>query len=202
MTSVQNLCGNVPVIAILRGITEAEITDICDVLFRAGVHALEIPLNTPNAIRIIATAVNHCSSRQIVGAGTVLTPDEVNAVADAGGKFIISPNTDVSVISETVKRGLISIPGFLTPSEAFTAIAAGADFLKLFPAGNFGIDYVKNLQAVIKTPILAVGGIGPDNGKDFLSVCAGLGIGSAIFKPGDTQETVEKKAAALLAAIR
>ena len=183
-----------PIVAILRGITPAEVPGVCDALAAAGIGLLEIPLNSPDAIEGIRTAVRHCGDRQMVGAGTVLTPDEVRHVFSAGGEFIISPNTDPAVIRKTKELGMISIPGFLTPSEAFTAMAAGADYLKLFPAGAMGTGYVKDLKAVIKKPILAVGGVGPENLRDFMKVCVGAGIGTAEHLRRGVNETGRRSA--------
>ena len=179
-----------PAIAILRGLTTAEAPAVCDALYAAGITLLEIPLNSPDPINTIAAAVKHCGDRQMVGAGTVLTPQNVRDVASAGGKFIISPNTDVDVIKETKKCGLVSIPGFFTASEGFVAQAAGADYLKLFPA-ILGPTYVKDLKAVIKLPIMAVGGVNAGNTPDFMKVCCGVGIGSAIYKAGRSAAEVE-----------
>jgi 2-dehydro-3-deoxyphosphogalactonate aldolase len=190
-----------PAIAILRGITPPEVPDICDALFEAGITLLEIPLNSPDACTSIAAAVKHCSTRQMAGAGTVLTPDDVRQVHAAGGMFVISPNTDTAVISETKRTGMISIPGFFTASEAFTAIHAGADYLKLFPA-ILGPGYVKDLKAVIKAPILAVGGVNAGNIPDFMKLCSGVGIGSAIYKPGDTPDIVKEKALAIVNSLK
>ena len=179
-----------PLVAILRGITTPEVPDVCDVLFKSGIKLLEIPLNSPNAFESIAAAVKHCGDRQMVGAGTVLTPEDVRGVKAAGGLFIISPNTDVDVIRETKKQGMLSIPGFFTASEGFTALKAGADYLKLFPA-ILGPGYVKDLKAVIKTPIMAVGGVNAQNLGAFLKVCCGAGIGSALYKAGKSLEDLE-----------
>ena len=179
-----------PVVAILRGLTTPEVPSVCDALWAAGITILEIPLNSPDPITTIAAAVKHCGERQMVGAGTVLTPEDVRNVAAAGGKFIISPNTDVDVIRETKKCGLVSIPGFFTASEGFIAQAAGADFLKLFPA-ILGPTYVKDLKAVIKLPIMAVGGVNAENTSAFMKVCCGVGIGSAIYTPGRSAAEVE-----------
>lgn len=191
-----------PAVAILRGVTPDEVCDVCDVLFEAGITLLEIPLNSPNPFDSIARAAKHCEGRQLVGAGTVLTPEDVRNVHKAGGTFIISPNTDPDVIRETVALDMISIPGFFTASEAFTAIKAGAHFLKLFPAGQLGPAYVKDLKAVIKTPIMAVGGVNPQNIPDFMKVCCGVGIGSAVYKPGKTLEQIKADATAIVAATR
>ena len=191
-----------PLIAILRGITPAEIPGVCDALFENGIMLLEIPLNTPDAFTCIAEAVRYAGTRQLVGAGTVLSPEDVCRVNDCGGRFIISPNTDTAVIRKTKELGLISIPGFFTPTEGFTAIAAGADYLKLFPAGCMGKGYVKDLQAVIKKPILAVGGVNEENLKEFLSVCPGAGIGGALYKIGRSAEEVSVCARKLMEIVK
>ena len=180
-----------PLVAILRGITPAEVPAVCDVLYENGIRLLEIPLNSPEPLRSIAIAVQHCGDRQMVGAGTVLTAEAVRDVKQAGGCFIISPNTDVEVIRETKKQGLLSIPGFFTASEGFTALKAGADYLKLFPA-ILGPGYVKDLKAVIKAPIMAVGGVNAQNLGAFLKVCCGAGIGSALYKAGKSLEDLDR----------
>ena len=190
-----------PVVAILRGLTTPEVPSVCDALWAAGITILEVPLNSPDPITTIAAAVKHCGERQMVGAGTVLTPENVRQVAEAGGKFIISPNTDVDVIRETKKCGLLSIPGFFTASEAFTAQKAGADYLKLFPA-VLGPGYVKDLKAVVTLPILAVGGVNAANTPDFMKVCCGVGIGSAIYKAGRSAAEVESCAKEIIAKLK
>lgn len=172
-----------PVIAILRGITKEEIELVCDALYESGIKLLEVPLNTPDAFTCIKIASEYCSARQMVGAGTVLTSEDVLKVKESGGKFIISPNTDEEIIKKTKELSLISIPGFFTATEGFKAIKAGADLLKLFPA-CLGPSYIKDLQAVIKVPILAVGGVNMENLASFLGVARGAGIGGAIYKPG------------------
>ncbi len=182
-----------PVVAILRGITPGEVPEVCDVLLDAGIRILEIPLNSPDACTSIKIAAEHCAGRQMVGAGTVLTPEDVRNVKAAGGTFIISPNTDPDVIRETKACGMLSMPGFFTASEGFTALKAGADYLKLFPA-ILGPSYVKDLQAVIKAPIFAVGGVNAGNIPDFLKLCAGVGIGSALYKAGKSLEDIKADA--------
>ena len=190
-----------PAVAILRGITNDEVISVCDTLYEAGIRLLEIPLNSPDAIRSIAIASEHCKGRMTVGAGTVLTVEDVNNVHKAGGTFIISPNTDTDVIKETKKLGMLSIPGFFTATEGFAAIKAGADYLKLFPA-CLGPSYVKDLKAVIKTPIMAVGGVNSNNIPDFMKVCCGVGIGSALYKAGKSLEDVRKDAEAIVKAVK
>ncbi|MBO4619540.1 MAG: 2-dehydro-3-deoxy-6-phosphogalactonate aldolase [Victivallales bacterium] len=183
-----------PIVAILRGITLAEIPAVCDILHEHRINLLEVPLNTPNALEAIALAAKHSEGRQLVGAGTVLTSEQVKLVKVAGGQFIISPNTEAAVIHETVRQEMLSMPGFLTPSEALAALAAGAHYLKLFPAGNFGADYIKNLRAVVKAPIFAVGGVTSQNLAEFLEVCRGVGIGGNLFKPGKSLEAIHRDA--------
>lgn len=192
-----------PLIAILRGIKPEEMLAVCGVLAEEGIRLIEVPLNSPDALRSIgfAAAHFHGGSQLLIGAGTVLTTTDVERVAQAGGKYIISPNCDAAVIRRTVELGLVSIPGFLTPTEGFAAAAAGAHFLKLFPAGPFGVGYIKDLKAVLKTPILAVGGVNSDNLGSFLKQCAGAGIGSSIYKPGKSLEQIRQDARALLAVL-
>ena len=191
-----------PIIAILRGITPDEVPAVCDQLWEAGITILEVPLNSPDALQSIKLAVQHVGDRQLVGGGTALTPAEVHAVAAAGGQFIVSPNTNLDVIWETIANSMVSIPGFLTPSEAFAALKAGAHYLKLFPARPFGSAYVRDLQIVLKARILAVGGVGVDDMGEFLGLCAGVGIGSALYKPGSTPEEVGARARELTARCR
>jgi len=197
----EKLLSGCPLVAILRGITPAEVPAVCDVLYENGIRLLEIPLNSPEPLRSIAIAVQHCGDRQMVGAGTVLTAEAVRDVKQAGGCFIISPNTDVEVIRETKKQGMLSIPGFFTASEGFTALKAGADYLKLFPA-ILGPGYVKDLKAVIKAPIMAVGGVNAQNLGDFMKVCCGAGIGSALYKAGKPLEDLARDTAELVRIVK
>ena len=189
-----------PAIAILRGITPGETEQVCDALFNAGIRLLEIPLNSPDPFTSIQRAATHCGERMIVGAGTVLTCEDVSKVQQAGGKFIVSPNTAPEVIRATKMAGMVSIPGFFTASEAFIAMQAGADYLKLFPS-MLGPGYIKDLKAVIKTPILAVGGVNMGNIPSFMEVCDGVGIGSAIYKPGRTPAETEAAAREIVKAV-
>jgi len=191
-----------PIVAILRGIKLEEVPEVCAILADNQINLLEIPLNTPNALQCIAEAVKCAAPGQLVGAGTVLTPENVEAVHAAGGKFIISPNTDSSVIIKTKELGMLSIPGCFTATECFTAQAAGADYIKLFPAGSIGASYIKDLQAVIKLPFMAVGGVNAKNMAEFLKVCSGVGIGSALYKPGKSMSDIRRDAEAMAAVVK
>jgi len=193
----EDLLTECPLIAILRGITVEEVPAVCDVLFQAGVRLLEIPLNSPDPYKSIAAAIRYCGSRMMVGAGTVLTPEETEQVGKAGGQFIISPNTYEPVIRRTKELGMLSMPGFFTASEGFEALRAGADYLKLFPA-CLGPGYIKDLKAVIKAPIFAVGGVNAKNLAEFLKVCRGAGIGSAFYKPGKSLDDLARDSAELV----
>lgn len=181
-----------PLIAILRGITPSEVIEVSKTMYNAGIRLLEITLNSPDALESIRLAAEywHKDEQMLIGAGTVLTPDEARAVAAAGGRFVISPDTNPEVIKATKAAGMISIPGFFTATEAFTALKAGADYLKLFPAEQAGPGYIKALKAVVKAPIMAVGGVGVSNLADFLKVAAGAGIGSNFYKSGKSMEAI------------
>ena len=193
-----------PVVAILRGITPDEMISVCDVLFESGIRVLEVPLNSPDACESIRRAAEkyHADNSMLIGAGTVLSVEDVQNVVAAGGKFIISPDTNADVIKETKRLGLTSIPGFFTPTEGFAALRAGADYLKLFPAGVNGVGYIKDLRAVIKAPMLAVGGVNEGNIPEFLKLCSGVGIGSALYKPGKSLEEIRETAVKMVQAAR
>jgi len=186
------------IVVILRGVKEEEVIDVCETIVEAGVRFMEIPLNTPNALNCIALAAKHFKSSHIhIGAGTVLETKDVDAVFSAGGKYIISPNTDTAVIKRTRELGMLSIPGFATPTEAFAAIKAGADILKCFPCGN--PENIAVLKSVIPLPILAVGGITPQNRDTFLKTADGLGVGIGIYRSGMTMEELSRSAKEFMA---
>ena len=200
---VDEALGRVPVVAILRGIRPNEVVAVADALIEAGVSVIEIPLNSPEPFDSIARLAKHASSRAVIGAGTVLDVAALDGVAEAGGQIAVTPNSNVAVIERALERGLVPMPGFQTATEAFAAYAAGARYLKLFPAGPAGIDHLKALQAVMPASarLLAVGGIGADNAREWLTAgVAGLGIGSDIYRPGDSAEAVHAKAKAIVAA--
>ncbi|MBR9652714.1 2-dehydro-3-deoxy-6-phosphogalactonate aldolase [Thalassovita aquimarina] len=186
-------------IAILRGVTPDSVVSICEVLVEAGIGTIEVPLNSPEAFRSIEAAARALGDRATFGAGTVLRAEDVDRVRDAGGKIIVSPNTDVSVIARTIALGLRSFPGVMTPTDGFKALAAGADALKLFPGEIIGPAGLKAMKAVFPagTQLYAVGGVQPENVEKWRAAGAsGLGIGSALFKAGDTVRDTEWRLAA------
>lgn len=191
------------IIAILRGITPDEAVPVCTALVDAGITLIEVPLNSPNATDSIARAVKALGERAEIGAGTVLSEEDVRAVAQAGGSFIVSPDTNEAVIAETVRLGLKSYPGVFSPSDAFKAIRTGASGLKFFPAEVLGAKGIKAMKAVLPPtlPLYAVGGANPDNFGEFFAVgCTGFGLGSYLYKPGTSVEQVSERAASAVAA--
>ncbi len=191
------------IIAILRGITPEEAVPVCTALVEAGITLIEVPLNSPNAVDSIGRAAAALSDRAEIGAGTVLTPEDVRAVAGAGGTFIVSPDTNIDVIAETVRLGLKSYPGVFSPSDAFSAIRAGATGLKFFPAEVLGSKGIKAMKAVLPPamPVYAVGGANPDNFHEFFAAgCTGFGLGTYIYKPGMSVGQVAERAALAVAA--
>ena len=186
-----------PIIAILRGITPSEAIAVADVLINAGIERIEIPLNSPNALDSIEQIVTAYGTNALIGAGTVITPDEVTRLADAGGKLIVSPNFDASVIAQTKALGLQSWPGVFTPTESLAALAAGADGLKLFPGSLAGPGGLAAMRPILPPGVLvfAVGGAGPNNFADWLAVGAdGFGLGTALYTPGIEAKEVAKRA--------
>jgi 2-dehydro-3-deoxyphosphogalactonate aldolase len=190
-------------VAILRGITPDEAVPIGQALLDAGFAIIEVPLNSPQPEESIRRLAEKFGDRALIGAGTVLDPARVATVAQAGGKLIVMPHADAAVVRTAKAAGLLAVPGFATPTEAFAMLAAGADALKLFPAEAFSPAVLKAMLAVLPkgTQVLPVGGIVPANLAPWRAAgAAGFGLGSALYKPGDPPDTVRVKGNALVAA--
>lgn len=200
----QEAMQSLPLVAILRGLSPAEASPVGRALTDAGLRLLEVPLNSPDPLDSIA-ALRATFPQALVGAGTVLTVAQVRAVHAAGGQMVISPHFNPAVVDETRKLGMVSLPGVFTPSEAFAALAQGADALKLFPAELMPPAGIKALRAVLPAYalLLPVGGISPDRLASYLQAGAnGAGIGSALYRPGQSAEQVGHNAQAFVAAYR
>jgi 2-dehydro-3-deoxyphosphogalactonate aldolase len=194
-----------PLVAILRGVRPAEVISIGAVLIEAGFAMIEVPLNSPDPIASIAKLHAAFADRALIGAGTVTTTEHAAEVASTGAKLLVMPHADVAVIRAAKAAGMICVPGILTPTEGFAALAAGADALKLFPAELAGPPVLRALRSVFPagTAFLPVGGIKPDTMGSFVAAgAAGFGLGSALYRPGDDVETVAANAAAFVAAWR
>ena len=192
-----------PIIAILRGVKPAEAVGIAGVILAAGIDKIEVPLNSPSPFDSINAIVKVYGDQALIGAGTVLTTAQVKQVRSSGGQLVVSPNCDPAVIAATIAEGMQSWPGVFTPSEALAALQAGATGLKLFPGDMAGPKGLKAMRAILPfgTQVYAVGGAAPDNFSKWIEASAdGFGLGSAIYRPGDTSETVAAKAQAIVTA--
>lgn len=193
-----------PLLAILRGIKPGEASEIGVVLVETGFCVLEVPLNSPEPFASILRLAKRFGEQVLVGAGTVTDPEQVQKVADAGGRIIVMPHADERIVEAAKRRNLYAVPGFATPSEGFRMIDVGADAIKLFPAEANPPKVLKALRAVLPkdTPVLPVGGITPANMKEYWEAGAdGFGLGSALYKPGDTPDKVAKAAGEFRVAI-
>jgi len=208
MTAVedfQRYFAEMPLVAIIRGVSPDDASATAKAIFEAGIRIIEVPLNSPqpfDSIKIIADAFG---DRALIGAGTVLNTDNVKRVQHVGGRLIVAPNTNAEVIRATVDAGMVSSPGYFTPSEAFTAIEAGAHSLKLFPAEAASPSVVKAQKAVLPKdiPLIVVGGVNGDNIGGWLDCGAdGFGLGSGLYKPGQDAEETHRKAEAFVAAVK
>jgi 2-dehydro-3-deoxyphosphogalactonate aldolase len=193
-----------PLVAILRGVRPDEVVAIGEELVASGFTLIEVPMNSPDPLDSVARLVAAFGDRAMIGAGTVLTVDQVAAMRDAGGRMVISPNTNIDVIRASAAAGLVSLPGIATPSEALAALEAGATALKLFPAEAASPTVLKAMRAILpsKLRILPVGGIVPEGMAVWREAgAAGFGLGSALYKPGLTASEVGERARAFVAAL-
>jgi 2-dehydro-3-deoxyphosphogalactonate aldolase len=194
-----------PLVAIIRGVRPDEVEEIGAAIHEAGIRIIEVPLNSPDPLASIERLARSLGDRATVGAGTVLDPEQVAAVAGAGGQVIVSPNTHPAVIEASVRAGLISLPGYFTPSEAFDALRAGAHGLKLFPAEGASPAVVKAQRAVLPkdVPLLVVGGVKPDTMRPWIEAGAqGFGLGGGLYQPGQSAEETGRKARAYVEGTR
>ncbi len=194
-----------PLVGIIRGVTPDEAEAVGAAIFEAGIRIIEVPLNSPDPLSSIKRLADSLGDRALIGAGTVLEPGQVTEVKAAGGRLIVSPNTEPSVIRATVAAGLISSPGYFTPSEAFTAIAAGAQALKFFPAEAATPAVLRAQKAVLPSdvPLIVVGGVKPDTLQPWLEAGAdGFGLGSGLYVPGQSPAVTAERALAYVAGLR
>lgn len=194
-----------PLIAILRGVKPDEVEAIAEALLRHGITIIEVPLNSPDPFDSIERLAKRFGADALIGAGTVMTETDIERVHGAGGTLMVTPHADARLVAAAKRRGMQTAPGFFTPAEAFSLIAAGTDALKLFPAEAASPAVLKAMRAVLPAamPILPVGGITPESIGPWREAGAkGFGIGSAIYRPGDTAEIVAGKAAKFAEALR
>ncbi|MDA9770475.1 2-dehydro-3-deoxy-6-phosphogalactonate aldolase [Emcibacteraceae bacterium] len=194
-----------PLVAILRGLSPEEAIDVSTVLVEAGIKILEVPLNSPNPLESISKMKAHFMDQAIIGAGTVLTGEAAKQVHDNGGELIVAPNLNADVAAMSKKCGMIYCPGILTPTEAFNALALGADALKIFPADAHPPSYIKSIRAVLPrdTTIIPTGGVEPDTIATYYQVGAnGFGAGSSLYKPGKSLNEIAEMAVKLVSATK
>ena len=194
----------IPVIAILRGVRPEDVVQIGEAVYKAGIGIIEVPLNSPDPLTSIKNLAQALGDRCVIGAGTVLTEADVVAVAAAGGDIIVSPNTNTEVIKQSLELGLVPMPGWATVTEALLAYQTGARYLKLFPAATYGPGHIKAARAVLpdSCKLMAVGGVGADTAEQWLGAgIDGFGIGSELYRPGDSADQVYQSARAVVDAI-
>lgn len=202
--TLQNAMETLPLVAILRDVRPEEVLTIANVIKTAGFSMIEVPLNSPEPYESIRLLSEAMGNEVLIGAGTVLTQQQVDQVFAVGGRLIVTPNTDTTVIHHAKTKGMYVLPGFYTPSEAFAAISAGADGLKLFPADQGAIEKLKAMTAVLPPiPLLPVGGVNDKNLETFIQVGAqGFGLGSGLYKAGMTAQQVKQNAESYIQAYR
>lgn len=193
-----------PLIAILRGIRPDEVLAHVGALVNAGFDAIEIPLNSPQWQNSVKQVVDHFGARACIGGGTVLTVEDIDTLQSLGARLMVTPNTRSSLIRYAAMKNLIVAPGIATPSEAFEALDAGAQALKIFPATTYGPEFVRAIRAVLPpVPLYAVGGITPENLGQYLAAgCAGAGLGSHLYRPQQPVTRTEEMAQVYLRAFR
>jgi 2-dehydro-3-deoxyphosphogalactonate aldolase len=194
-----------PLVAIIRGVTPGEAVDVAGALYEGGIRIIEVPLNSPEPLKSIRRIADALGDQALIGAGTVLQPEQVGEVRESGGRIIVSPSMNLAVIRATVEAEMVSSPGIFTPSEAFAALDAGAHTLKLFPAEAASPRVVKSMRAVLPkdVPFLVVGGVTPESVAGWLDAGAdGFGLGGGLYRPGQSPDETREKARAYAEAVR
>ena len=189
------------VIAIIRGVTPDQALDVAKTMYDAGIRIIEVPLNSPEPFKSIAKIVDAFGDKMLVGAGTVLTVEQVHELKDCGGQLVVSPNMNPQVIKKTKDLGMLSYPGIMTVTEAIQAIDAGADGLKFFPAGVVGKSFIKAVKVILpkQLPIVAVGGVDDENIFEWREAGAdAYGLGSSLFKPSMSLDTIFSKSQSVI----
>jgi 2-dehydro-3-deoxyphosphogalactonate aldolase len=197
MITLAELNQTSPIIPVLRGLESSQAEAVGEILMKAGLRCLEVPLNSPDPFTSIAILTKKYGDRALIGAGTVLNPEDVVRVREAGGRLIVMPHSDPAVITEAKKQGLYCVPGVFTPTEAFRALALGADALKFFPAITVQPSGIKAMREVLpkNTLIYATGGINPNNIAEFIEAgCTGVGLGGDLFRPSYTLDQIRDRA--------
>ncbi|MBU3005569.1 2-dehydro-3-deoxy-6-phosphogalactonate aldolase [Paraglaciecola arctica] len=201
---IENAFDECPIIGIIRGSKPSEIVAIGEALFESGIRIMEVPLNSPSPVESIQRLIEAMGDKMVIGAGTVLSVQDVDDVVKVGGQICVSPNTDQAVIKACVDKGVEAFPGYQTPSEAFSAIQAGATWLKCFPAGSLGPSGISSLRDVIPAHIrlIAVGGVSAGNVADYMRAgCNGIGMAGSLYKPGYTAKQVGQAARQMVVAM-
>ncbi|NOH61020.1 2-dehydro-3-deoxy-6-phosphogalactonate aldolase [Vibrio sp. RE88] len=198
---------HLPLVAIIRGVMPDDVVRVTQILIEEGFSMIEVPLNSPDALASIRTLVEHFGDGYLIGAGTVTTPEQAKAVIETGANLVVTPNFNEEVVRLSAQAGCVTFPGVVTPSEAFSALAAGATGLKLFPVSMLGLDGFKALKSVLpsETICLPVGGINPteQSMKPYLEIGAkGFGLGASLYKPGLTDEQIRSNAKAFAETFR
>lgn len=204
-TLLESWLARIPVVAIIRGVQADEAAEIGAAILEAGVGIIEVPLNSPDPFTSIENLSDALGDQCVIGCGTLLSTEDAQRVADAGGKIAVTPNTDVTVIKRCLELSMVPMPGWATPTEAFAAYHAGARYLKLFPAGTYGAGHISAARAVLPSDskILAVGGVGAHNAAEWLAAGVnGFGIGSEIYKAGRSATEVYQRTSEIVETIR